>query len=84
MEKAIRQYEEYSTLCGDMIPKDHDGTIRRNIAEFKDAYGNYLLLLKEIEKRLEEYNDLHKSLQRMVFPYARKMQGEIRRKKLFK
>lgn len=82
MEKALRKYEEYSILCGDMIPKDQDAIIRKSMAEFKDSYSNYLLLLKEIEEHLEEYNNLYRSLQRIVFPCARKMQSEIRRKKL--
>lgn len=84
MEKAIGRYEEYATLCGKMIPEDHDGMIRENIAEFKNTYSYYLLLLKEIGECIGEYNDLHDSLQKMVFPYARKMQGELRKKRFFK
>lgn len=80
MEKAIARYEEYATQCGEMIPENHDGIIRKNMAEFKDTFDYYLLLLKEIGECIGKYNDLHDSLQKTVFPYARKMQGKLRKK----
>jgi len=84
MEKAIGQYEDYSIRCREMIPEDHDGIIRKNISEFKGTYDYYLLLLEEIEECIGRYNGLHESLQKMVFPYARKMQGELRKKSFLK
>ena len=81
MTRAIGQYEEYFTHCEAMIHENQNEIVRENIAKFKDAYDYYKILLKELEGCLEQYKEVHESLQRMVYPYARKMSGELRRKK---
>ena len=83
MARAIDRYEEYSTLCEHIVPQDRDKIIRENIAEFKGIYDYYHLLIKELEHCIEEYKDLHDSLQRMVYPYARKMNGKLQKRKHF-
>lgn len=83
MAKAIGRYEEYATLCGHIIPEDKDEIIRESIAEFKGTYDYYHLLIKELERCIEDYKDLHGLLQRMVYPYARKMNGELQKRKHF-
>ena len=84
MTKAIGQYEEYFTHCEEMIPEDQNQIVRENIVRFKDAYNYYKILLKELEDCLEHYKEVHGALQRMVYPYARKMGGELRRKRRYK
>lgn len=81
MTRIIAQYEEYFAHCGEMIPQDHDETVRENIAEFKGSYDYYKILLKELEQCIEQYKNLHESLQKIVYPYARKMNSELRRRK---
>lgn len=81
MTRIIAQYEEYFTYCGEMIPEDHDEAVRESIAEFKGSYDYYRILLKELEECIEQYKDLHGALQKIVYPYARKMSSELRRRK---
>ena len=84
MTRTIGRYEEYSIICGQIIPEEKNEIIREKIAEFKGTYDCYLLLLEEIGECIGRYNGLHESLQKMVFPYARKMQGKLRKKSFFK
>lgn len=81
MTRAVAQYEDYFTYCEEMIPEVQDEIVREKIAKFKESYDYYKILLKELEGCIAHYKELHNALQRMVYPYARKMGVELRRKR---
>lgn len=81
MLKAIHQFEELLAIYEHIVSQDHDRIVRDNIAEFKGSYDYYCLLLKELEGCIGTYKELHESLQRMVFPYVRKMNTQERNKR---
>lgn len=78
MLKSINKYEEYVVLLENLIPENHDAIIRDKTSEFKGTYDYYHFLLKELERCLEEYKNLHESLKRMIYPYSRKMNAKYR------
>lgn len=81
--KTIRQFEELSTMVGHIIPEEHDAIMRKNAAELKGTYDYYLILIKELEGCIHSYNELHESLQRMMYPYIRKMNAKVSKKERF-
>ncbi len=81
MVNTISRFEEYSAICGHIVPEIHSEAIRSKISKFKDAHDHYHILLKELEECIGNYRELHESLKKTAFPYVRKMVGEVRRKK---
>lgn len=77
MTRAIKLYEEHSILCKEVIPEEQDEIIRDNILQFKGTYDYYYILLKELERCMVDYRKLHTSLQRMVYPCTRKINGQL-------
>lgn len=83
MIRAIKVYEEHSILCKEIVAQEQDEVIRENIAQFRGTYDYYHLLLKELEHCIEDYRTLHTSLQQMVYPCARKINGQLQRSRSF-
>lgn len=82
MIKVISRFEELQEIFGQIIAENHKELIKENISEFKGSYDYYCLLIKELEDCIENYKELHESLQRHIFPYVRKMTTEAKNKKI--
>lgn len=80
MLKIIDQFEGLGKVCGHIIPEKHNSTIHKNAAELKGTYDYYQILLKELENCIHSYSELHESLQKVMYPYVRKMNTELRKK----
>jgi len=78
--KVIDLFEGLSSVCGQVIPENHDAKMRKNAMELKGTYDYYLILLKELEGCIHSYAELHESLQKLMYPYIRKMNTELRKK----
>lgn len=80
MLKVIAQFEGLSSICGEIIPEKHESKMRKNASELKGTHDYYMILLKELEECIHSYNELHESLQKLMYPYIRKMNTELRKK----
>lgn len=81
MLKVICKFDELITIYGNIVPEGQDEIIKGNIAEFKDSYDHYNLLLKELENCICTYKEVQESLQRIMFPNVRKMNTKARKKR---
>jgi len=81
MLQVICKFDDLSAIYGHIISEGQEEIIKGNIAEFKCSYDSYNLLLKELEDCIGNYRELHDKLQRIMFPYVRKMNTKARNKK---
>lgn len=79
MLKAISQFEELITIYAHIIPEYRRDIVKENVIKYKDAYNYYNVLLKELEDCINNYKEFHDLLQRMMFPYVRKMNSQSRK-----
>ncbi|WP_296149189.1 hypothetical protein [uncultured Flavobacterium sp.] len=84
MVNIITRFEEYSAICGHIVPESHSEAIRTKISKFKESHDHYHNLLKQLEECIGSYRELHDSLKKTAFPYVRKMGTQVRSRKHFK